>query len=67
MFDVNLNGKILNLKNDVSVKDFLLSQGFELEFIAVERDGEILAKDSWQDTMMSEGKRYEIVEFVGGG
>ena len=67
MLEVSLNGKILKLEHDMSVQEFLASLGFDMKFIALERDGEILVKTSWQDTMMSDGKRYEVVEFVGGG
>ncbi|EAU00095.1 MULTISPECIES: sulfur carrier protein ThiS [Campylobacter] len=67
MLEVSLNGKILKLEYDMSVQEFLASLGFDMKFIALERDGEILAKTNWQDTMMSGGKRYEVVEFVGGG
>ena len=67
MLEVSLNGKILKLEHDMSVQEFLASLGFDMKFIALERDGEILAKTSWQDTMMGGGRGYEVVEFVGGG
>ncbi|WP_338083718.1 sulfur carrier protein ThiS [Campylobacter anatolicus] len=57
----------MELENDVSVSEFLSTQGYELKFIALERDGQILTKMQWQVAMMSEGKSYEVVEFVGGG
>ena len=62
-----LNGKIFELENDMSVYDFLAQNGYELKFIALERDGEILPKKLWSDRFMSEGKAYEIVTLVGGG
>lgn len=62
-----LNGKIFELENDMSVYDFLAQNGFELKFIALERDGEILPKKLWRERFMSEGKAYEIVTLVGGG
>ena len=62
-----LNGKIFELENDISVYDFLAQNGYELKFIALERDGEILPKKLWRDSFMSEGKAYEIVTLVGGG
>ena len=67
MLEVSLNGKILKLEHDMSVQEFLVSLGFDMKFIALERDGEILVKTNWQDTMISGGERYEVVEFVGGG
>ena len=62
-----LNGKIFELENDISVYDFLAQNGYELKFIALEQDGEILPKKLWRDRFMSEGKAYEIVTLVGGG
>ncbi|QPH96593.1 sulfur carrier protein ThiS [Campylobacter concisus] len=62
-----LNGKIFELENDISVYDFLAQNGYELKFIALERDGEILPKKFWSEHFMSDGKAYEIVTLVGGG
>ena len=62
-----LNGKIFELENDINVYEFLAQNGYELKFIALERDGEILPKKLWRERFMSEGKAYEIVTLVGGG
>lgn len=67
MIKFRVNGKILELENDISVYDFLSQNGYELKFIALERDGEILPKKLWRERFMSEGKAYEIVTLVGGG
>lgn len=67
MIKIILNGKIFELENDMSVYDFLAQNGYELKFIALERDGEILPKKLWRERFMSEGKAYEIVTLVGGG
>ena len=67
MIKFTINGKIFELENDISVYDFLAQNGYELKFIALERDGEILPKKLWSDSFMSEAKAYEIVTLVGGG
>ena len=67
MIKFSVNGKIFELENDISVYDFLSQNGYELKFIALERDGEILPKKLWRERFMSEGKAYEIVTLVGGG
>lgn len=67
MIKFSLNGKNFSIKNDISVWEFLLDNGFKLEFIAIERDKKILPKAQWQKAMMSEGQSYEVLEFVGGG
>lgn len=67
MIKFRVNGKIFELENDISVYEFLDQNGYELKFIALERDGEILPKKLWRESFMSEGKAYEIVTLVGGG
>ena len=67
MIKVRVNGREMELENDMSVEEFLRFQGFDLRFIAVEADGEILSKTLWETTQISNFKVYEIVEFVGGG
>ena len=67
MIKFSVNGKIFELKNDISVYEFLAQNGYELKLIALERDGEILPKKLWRESFMSEGKAYEIVTLVGGG
>ena len=67
MIKFRVNGKIFELENDINVYEFLAKNGYELKFIALERDGEILPKKFWRERFMSEGKTYEIVTLVGGG
>ena len=67
MIEFHLNGERMQIKTDASVEEFLRAQGFELKFIAVERDREILPRALWTQAKMSEGKSYEVVRFVGGG
>ena len=67
MINFRVNGKIFELENDINVYEFLVQNGYELKFIALERDGEILPKKLWRERFMSEGKAYEIVTLVGGG
>ena len=62
-----LNGEQTQIDADMNVEEFLLAQGFELKFIAVERDREILPRAMWTQAKISEGKSYEVVRFVGGG
>ena len=67
MIEICVNGEPLQLAQDVSVSEFLRRRGHDLRLVALERDGEILKKEAWECTQISSGKKYEIVEFVGGG
>ncbi len=35
--------------------------------IAIERNGDIVPKTSWQQVFLQDGDKLEIVQFVGGG
>lgn len=35
--------------------------------VAIERNLDVLPRHLWQQTMVAEGDRYEIVQLVGGG
>lgn len=35
--------------------------------VAIERNGEIVARATWNETQLREGDKLEIVQFVGGG
>lgn len=64
---IKVNGKIYEISQDISVSEFLKGNGFNIEYIAVERDGEILPRLFWESSDILDGCIYEIVEFVGGG
>ena len=64
MIEFHLNGERMRINTDASVEEFLRAQGFELKFIAIERDREILPRALWTQAKMSEGKSYEVVRFV---
>lgn len=67
MIEIILNGEKILLEKDQNVLEFLTSRNYNLNFVAVEKDREILQKKLWDKTKISTGKIYEIVEFVGGG
>jgi sulfur carrier protein len=46
---------------------FLEQMGLNPRLVAVEYNGEILHRQFWEQTMMTEGDRLEIVTIVGGG
>jgi thiamine biosynthesis protein ThiS len=43
------------------------SLGMKADRVAVELNREIVPRDRWADTILSEGDRLEVVHFVGGG
>lgn len=64
---IKINGNTIQLTAPCTVEALLLEQGYSLQRIAVERNGDILPKKHYADTSVQDGDTYEIVNFVGGG
>jgi len=64
---VTVNGEARQVAPGTSVQGLLLLLGLEPTKIAVERNLEIVPKSQYEATILSEGDRIEIVQFVGGG
>jgi sulfur carrier protein len=45
----------------------LTALGYQVRLIAVEYNGEILHRQFWEETLLNEGDRLEVVTVVGGG
>lgn len=64
---VYLNGKQVEYTQDMSIKDFLESQGYNIARVAVELNEEILPKAQYENTILQQEDKLEVVHFVGGG
>ena len=47
--------------------ELITALGFKADRVAVERNGEIAPRSSWEGLSLAEGDKLEIVHFVGGG
>jgi sulfur carrier protein len=65
--DVIVNGELLRLPEGQTVTGLLEARGLAGKRIAVERNGEIVAKSRHAETLLAAGDRIEIVVAVGGG
>lgn len=63
---VRINGEWQDLAGK-SLAAFLAESAYDLGCIAVERNGEIIPKSRYAETVLEEGDAVEIVGFVGGG
>ena len=63
---VKLNGQPLDLAGRCLL-DCLEEAGFDPARVAVERNGEILPKRLFAETLLEDGDSLEVVSFVGGG
>ena len=50
-----------------SLAEYLAENGFEVMRLAVERNGDIVPKAKYAQTILQDGDVVEIVRFVGGG
>ena len=47
--------------------DYVEAAGYRIDRVAVEVNGDIVPKASYDDRSLSDGDRVEIVHFMGGG
>ena len=64
---IKINGKETRAEDSMTVKQLLLRNGFPLDRVAVERNGDILPKALLDSETVKAGDVYEVVNFVGGG
>lgn len=63
---VTINGKSCDC-DGMTVADYLANNGYKIEYVAVELNGEILPRANYFNTLLTEGDKLEVVSFVGGG
>src|SRR5580704_6501995 len=65
--NVTLNGEARSVGAGLTVKSLLTSLGLDPAKIAVERNLEIVPRSTYDQVAVSDGDRFEIVHFIGGG
>ena len=63
---VKINGEELNIAGK-TVAEYLATTSYDPKRIAVERNGDIVPKAQYVETVLKDGDSVEIVSFVGGG
>lgn len=63
---VKINGKELAVAGK-TIAGYLAETDYDIKRIAVERNGEIVPKAQYAETVLQPGDSVEIVSFVGGG
>ncbi len=64
---MKLNGKQFPLPEAVTISDFLKSQNYPDDKVAVELNGEIIPRTKFKNITLKDSDEVEIVCFVGGG
>lgn len=63
---VKINGRDMELAGR-SLAEYLESTDYDPKRIAVERNGDIVPKAKYAETVLQDGDELEVVSFVGGG
>ncbi|MEI3218560.1 MAG: sulfur carrier protein ThiS [Lachnoclostridium sp.] len=63
---VKINGTDQNVAGK-TLAEYLETTSYDPKRIAVERNGEIVPKAQYGETLLKEGDTLEVVSFVGGG
>ncbi len=64
---MTVNGKSIELTSEMTVEEYLRSNNYNPQRVAVELNGAIIRKNSFQTTMLDNDSVVEIVQFMGGG
>ncbi|QNM05948.1 sulfur carrier protein ThiS [Qiania dongpingensis] len=64
---IKINGELLDQAEGKSLSAYLSECGYKREMVAVERNGKIVPKSEYDDTVLWDNDEVEIVSFVGGG
>jgi thiamine biosynthesis protein ThiS len=64
---IRLNGEERQVPAGLTVEELLRSLELQPRMIVVERNGDILRRESYGDVRVTQGDALELVHFVGGG
>ena len=63
---VKVNGEEKNIAGK-TIAEYLATTNYDMKRIAVERNGDIVPRAQYGETVLQDGDSIEIVSFVGGG
>lgn len=64
---ITVNGKNRDMTGPTTVAALLRDLGLDAARVAVERNHDIVPRDAFEITTLTDGDRIELVQFVGGG
>lgn len=63
---VKINGTAYEIAGK-TLAEYLRSANYDVKRVAVERNGDIVPKVKYEETVLQDGDSLEVVTFVGGG
>lgn len=64
---IKVNGKEVDNANGISLDKIIIREGYSLQRIVVELNGDIISKSQYDQINIKDGDSIEVVSFVGGG
>jgi len=64
---VQVNGESRDVRDRSTLDDLICELALPAARIAIELNHQVVRRNRWSETTLSEGDRVEIVHFVGGG
>ena len=64
---MRVNGEDFDFQESLTLVKLLEQKGCLIDRVAVELNGEVVPKNSYETIALAEGDNIEIVSFVGGG
>ncbi|MFN0118677.1 MAG: sulfur carrier protein ThiS [Elusimicrobiota bacterium] len=64
---IEVNGQIENVKDGISIKEFLETKGINFNVVACELNLEIIKRAKLGETFLKAGDKLEILRMIGGG
>lgn len=65
--EILVNGDFHTFEDGITIAEMLVTLDLPLKKIAVERNLEVVPKSTYQDVILKEGDKLEIIHFIGGG
>jgi thiamine biosynthesis protein ThiS len=64
---LTINGETREFSEISTLSDLVSQLGMKPDRVAIELNRELVRRDRWPETQLSDGDKLEIVHFVGGG
>ena len=64
---LTINGETRDFTKISTLSDLVSHLGMKPDRVAIELNRELVRRDRWGETQLSDGDKLEIVHFVGGG
>lgn len=64
---IHINGKDTVLEQSISLAEYVAMQGIEASAVVADINGQIIERSTWDNVILNDGDRLELISFVGGG